>query len=263
LDMKTKCTPDPEGKDAIEAGEMDALFKRMIRKAESENMQPTVLSRPNPKNGEPTTPCEGDITNPCNAQIGPWVLTLENFITPEEISSLLSWGSKMGYERSQAGDEIVSARTSAHAWCVDDCMEDPIVTKVRQRIVDVTGISENNYECLQLLKYQPGQYYKPHNDFIEKHVRLSPGPRLLTFFIYFNEVEKGGGTRFPKLNGLTVEPKQGRVLIWPSVLDENLYMEDAQTMHEAMAVEAGEKYAANAWIHTRDFQTPFKLGCPS
>jgi len=270
LELKNKCRLDPEGKDAIEAGGMDALFERMVRLADFSNWQPTVLSRPTKKiemNADNTytsiLSCEEDVTNPCNAQIGPWVITLENFITPEEISNFLKWGADIGYERSQAGDEIIEARTSSHAWCNDDCFDDAIVKSVRQRIVSVTGIPEENYECLQLLKYEPDQYYRPHNDFIEKHVDHAHGSRLLTFFIYFNEVEKGGGTRFPRLDGLTVEPRQGRVLIWPSVLDRDLYREDGRTTHEAMPVEAGEKWAANAWIHTRDFQTPFAAGCPS
>lgn len=158
----------------------------------------------------------------------------------------------------------------------------------------MTGIPEQNHESLQLLKYEPGQYYLPHNDFIEAHTTQSHGPRLLTFFVYFNEVEGGGGTRFPKLNGLTVEPKEGRVLIWPSSMDDDLMKDDRRTDHEAMAVTKvsvgqqfflfipvtillttqhshyhfwsptkGEKYAANAWIHTRDFQTGFAAGCPS
>ena len=229
LELKNKCGLDPEGKDAIEAGGMDALFERMVRLADFSNWQPTVLSRPTKKiemNADNTftsiLSCEEDVTNPCNAQIGPWVITLENFITPEEISNFLKWGADIGYERSQAGDEIIEARTSSHAWCNDDCFDDAIVKSVRQRIVSVTGIPEENYECLQLLKYEPNQYYRPHNDFIEKHVDHAHGSRLLTFFIYFNEVEKGGGTRFPRLDGLTVEPRQGRVLIWPSVLDQDI-----------------------------------------
>ena len=176
---------------------------------------------------------------------------LENFISDKEITTLLDWGSKLGYERSQAGDEVVEARTSSHAWCSGDCANDPIVTNVQTRIARVTGIPVENYECLQLLKYVVGAYYKPHVDFIEDHVKQSHGSRLLTFFIYFNAVKSGGGTRFPKLNlpgGLEVQPRPGRVLIWPSVLDSDLYKEDKRTEHEAIPVEEGEKFSANAWV---------------
>lgn len=146
----------------------------------------------------------------------------------------------------------------------EPCSSDPILKSIREKIEQVTGIPDRNYEHLQLLSYEPGQYYRPHNDFLDIHTQQSHGPRLLTFFIYFNEVEKGGGTRFPRLtDGLTVEPRQGRVLIWPSVLDSNLLREDRRTEHEAMEVIEGNKYAANAWIHLRDFQGPYDAGCPS
>lgn len=105
-------------------------------------------------------------------------------------------------------------------------------------------------------------FYTGHHDHIEYHSEQAHGPRLLTFFIYFNEVEKGGGTRFPNLNNLTVYPKKGRVLIWPSITDDGMWETEYRTLHEALAVEKGEKYAANTWIHIRDFQTPFIKGCP-
>ena len=259
LEKKLECAlKEGTEDDAIQVGGMDALFERMVRLADENNWQPTVLSRPAKKaidedgSSTPVLPCEDDVTNPCNTHDGPWVITLENFISDEEIQVLLDWGAKIGYERSQAGDEVVEARTSSHAWCTieEGCYDDPIVKSLRKRIAFVTGVPEENYECLQLLKYVEGTYYKPHNDFIVKHAEQKHGPRLLTFFIYFNEVTKGGGTRFPRINwpqGLTVEPKPGRVLIWPSCLDHDLYKEDKRTEHEAMKVVEGEKFSANAW----------------
>ena len=79
--------------------------------------------------------------------------------------------------------------------------------------------------------------------------------RILTVFFYLNTVEAGGGTRFPALNDLTVQPVRGRVLIWPSVLDENPDLMDPRTNHQALPVEKGIKYGANAWIHQRDYKT--------
>ncbi|KAL7534478.1 hypothetical protein ACHAXR_005903, partial [Thalassiosira sp. AJA248-18] len=124
LEMSKKCALDADGKDAIDAGGMDTLFERMTRLANDSNWQPTVLSRPTKTaeiNGDGTytsiLSCEEDITNPCKVNAGPWVITLENFITPEEIEVLLKWGATKGYERSQAGDEVVESRTSSHAWC--------------------------------------------------------------------------------------------------------------------------------------------------
>jgi prolyl 4-hydroxylase len=56
------------------------------------------------------------------------------------------------------------------------------------------------------------------HDYIGHHVVRQEGPRILTFYLYLNEVEAGGGTEFGKL-GLVVTPKTGRAVLWPSVLN--------------------------------------------
>lgn len=44
-------------------------------------------------------------------------------------------------------------------------------------------------------------------------LKREEGVRILTVFLYLNDVEEGGGTDFPKL-GITVEPKKGKAVIW-------------------------------------------------
>ena len=70
----------------------------------------------------------------------------------------------------------------------------------------------------------------------------------MTFFLYLSDVEGGGGTNFPDL-GITVEPKKGRALVWPSIYDAEPMISDRRMMHQALEVEAGTKFGANAWIH--------------
>jgi len=105
----------------------------------------------------------------------------------------------------------------------------------------------------------PGEYYKVHHD--QNSPRSSAwGPRLYTFFMYLSDVEAGGGTHFPQLN-ITVEPAKGRALLWTSVLDADPYERDDRTDHEAIAVTAGTKYAANYWLHMFPFRTHSDRGC--
>ena len=118
---------------------------------------------------------------------------------------------------------------------------------------DITKIPQTNQEYLQLLRYDEGQYYETHNDYIPHHINRQPGVRVLTFFLYLNDVEKGGHTRFPRI-GLAVKPKPGRAILWPSVFDEDPNKEDTRSDHEAMPVIKGIKYGANAWVHQRDYK---------
>ena len=92
--------------------------------------------------------------------------------------------------------------------------------------------------------------------------RAPQGVRLYTFFVYLSDVEQGGGTRFTDL-GITVTPKLGRGILWPSVLTNDLNAGDMRTHHEALPVEKGVKHAANLWQHLYDFKTPSRSGlCP-
>ena len=60
----------------------------------------------------------------------------------------------------------------------------------------LTAIPSQNAEHLQLLRYNVGEFYGDHHDFITDHLLRLPGPRILTVFIYLNTVETGGGTNF-------------------------------------------------------------------
>lgn len=82
----------------------------------------------------------------------------------------------------------------------------------------------------------------------------------MTVFFYLNDVEEGGGTNFPGLS-ITVQPKRGRALIWPNVMDQNPDAMDGRTIHQVLPVIKGVKYGANAWVHQRDFKTPSVNGC--
>ena len=69
--------------------------------------------------------------------------------------------------RSTTGEvkKIVStSRTSQNAWCTRECENLPLVRSVTQRIQAVTGVPHANYEQFQVLRYEEGQYYKPHHD---------------------------------------------------------------------------------------------------
>jgi prolyl 4-hydroxylase len=104
----------------------------------------------------------------------------------------------------------------------------------------------------QLLKYQVGQFYRRHHDFNPEELKRPQGNRILTFYIYLNDVPAGGGTKFNwigGLEGIEITPKRGRILIWPSVKDSDPTKMDRRMEHEALPVEEGVKFGANIWIH--------------
>lgn len=253
LDINIRCPLSEKGPDVWKPGDLNQLYANLTTQT-SEYYKPedvTILSRP---------------------PDGPWVVTIDNFVSEKEALHLIALGEKKGYGRSYGvgglredgtmSDQVISGRTSSNAWCQEECAEDETAIEISDRISNLTGVPADNHEHFQLLKYEVGQFYYTHHDYISVHAERQPGPRILTVFLYLNDVEEGGGTRFPTLNGgLTVLPKRGRALIWPSVLDEDPHMKDARTQHEALATIKGRKYAANAWLHQRNYRRAHLNAC--
>jgi prolyl 4-hydroxylase len=213
---------------------------------------------------------EGKLTIFSQPPEGPWVITLDDFLTDSQCQKLIELGRVRGYERSKdVGEKKFDGsfgaveskeRTSSNTWCVEECYEDEVTQSVLAKISNYTHIEDTNYEYLQLLQYKETQHYGNHHDYIDHHNQRPAGVRILTVFLYLNDVEEGGGTHFTDLD-ITVEPKRGRVLIWPSVLDTHPDEKDFKTHHEALPVKKGIKYGANSWIHQRDFKTPYRTNC--
>ena len=163
------------------------------------------------------------------------------------------------YDRSLAGDEVNPVRTSTQCWCYEPCLRDPRVRRVVERAHALTESSVRTSEYMQIVKYTEGQFYRAHHD--QNSASATPqGPRVLTFFMYLNQPEEGGATRFNDL-GIDVQPLAGRALIWPSMRADSPSLTDDRTRHEALAVQHGVKHGANLWIHLYDWKTPSKRGC--
>ncbi|GAX18249.1 prolyl 4-hydroxylase [Fistulifera solaris] len=225
----------------------------------------TVHSRPS---DEPST--ESSVV--VDKSLPPWVITFDNFLLPEECDALIALGYKYEYKRSQdvgaakfdGSHEGVQStrRTSENAWCSDHhgCRKEVLAVKIHERMSKVMGIPPENSEDLQMLKYEKGQFYRTHHDYIPHQKDRQCGPRILTFFLYLSDVEEGGGTNFPQLN-ITVMPKKGRALLWPSTYNAEPMVKDGRTSHQAMDVIEGTKFATNGWVHMYDYVTPQKKGC--
>mmetsp|Transcript_42281 Transcript_42281/g.104792 ORF Transcript_42281/g.104792 Transcript_42281/m.104792 type:complete len:435 (+) Transcript_42281:2-1306(+) len=233
-ELKVACNRHGEPGISGEPGGLEALFERATSEEFTE-LGPQVLSRT------------------------PWVVSFDNFMRPEEGAAFLEHCNS-SFERSLAGDQLSPVRTSHQCWCsAPACLNDTRVRALTERVAALVGIPSSHMEYAQVVRYEPGQFYRTHHD--QNSAPWSPqGVRLLTMFMYINDVEEGGGTRFTDLD-LTVKPRAGKAVLWPSVLDRNLSQEEPRTHHEALPPVSGLKFAVNLWIHQHDFKTPSRNGC--
>ena len=237
VNFKASCKRDPKEPPAAVAGTIDETFRRALEIYPE--YRPRVLHR------------------------DPWIVEFQEFLQPHEVDVLKKVAGH-NFERSLAGDGVTPVRTSSTSWCnVQHCLKDETIQTVRERISNLTRVPWENAEHLQVLRYHPGQFYREHHD--QNSPRYSAwGPRLYTFFMYLSDRDdtglEGGETRFTKLN-ISVTPKRGSAILWPSVHSDNPWETEDKTYHEAVTVSKGEKYAANFWIHMFEFQKMLQNGC--
>jgi prolyl 4-hydroxylase len=281
IDIKARCPARVDAEPALRPGDLNKMFERIVESAPGNRTLSETERRELLESGmteysvqvhsQPSTLPATETSSVLDKSLPPWVITFENFLTPEECQTLIDLGHEYVYERSEdvgavkfdgTHDGVRSdSRTSENAWCSSfaGCRSKEMPTLIHDRMSKVMQIPANNSEDFQLLKYEVGQFYKTHHDFIPHQVERQCGPRILTFFLYLSDAG-GGGTNFPKLD-MTIEPKQGRALLWPSVYDSDPLKKDPRMDHQALSVEEGTKFAANGWIHMYDYVSAQAEGC--
>ena len=110
---------------------------------------------------------------------------------------------------------------------------------------------ERQLETFQVLRYTDGDYFQPHTDGFEGPMTANgfvDSARLVTVFVYLNDVEQGGETTFhapTPFSRLQVRPRKGlAVLHFPTTLG---FEEDRRTEHEGVAA-IDEKWLFVTWI---------------
>ncbi|XP_066572969.1 prolyl 4-hydroxylase subunit alpha-2 isoform X2 [Amia ocellicauda] len=151
---------------------------------------------------------------------------------------------------------VANYRVSKSAWLEGE--DDPVIARVNQRIEDITGLTVETAELLQVANYGVGGQYEPHYDFSRRPFDSNlktDGNRLATYLNYMSDVEAGGATVFPDF-GAAVWPRKGTAVFW-----YNLFRSgegDYRTRHAACPVLVGSKWVSNKWIHERgqEFRRP-------
>jgi prolyl 4-hydroxylase len=120
----------------------------------------------------------------------------------------------------------------------------PFVHALNRRIAAATGTTVEQGEPLQILRYGPGQQYKPHLDAL-------PGmrnQRRWTALVYLNHDYEGGETAFVEA-GHVLRGRAGDLLMFENTLPGG--HPDPATRHAGLPVTTGIKLLASRWIRAR------------
>ena len=171
----------------------------------------------------------------------------EALLTPAECAYLMRvadplFRPSMVYDRlgREVRDTIRTSDGAGFNWL----LEDPAIHAMNRRIAAATNTNYKQGEALQVLRYSPGQEYRPHFDYLEG----VENPRPWTALIYLNDDYEGGATRFVN-TGLQVRGRTGDVLVFGNAASDGT--KEPLAEHAGMPVLAGTKYLATRWIRER------------
>jgi prolyl 4-hydroxylase len=128
-----------------------------------------------------------------------------------------------------------------------DLLASPTVLHaITRRIAVATGTVERHGEPFEVMRYAPGQQYRPHLDGAGRR----GNDRILTAIVYLNEDYEGGETAFTEL-GIKVRGRTGDMLLFRNLGDDGEV--DRDMRHAGLPVADGLKFIATRWIRQRPF----------
>lgn len=190
---------------------------------------------------------------------GPRIAQVDGLLSADECRLLVATSGPR-QERSRTVDPetglplAMEIRTSSDA-SFDPIVEDLAVRLVQLRMCTAARVGLLQAEHLTVLRYEPGQEYRPHRDYrplssIERD-RPEAGNRLRTICVYLNHVEAGGETEFP-IAGAQISPQPGRAVIFDNLFPDG--RPDPDSLHAGLPVVRGEKWLATLWLRERRYR---------
>lgn len=184
----------------------------------------------------------------------PRAALFDGLLTPSECHDLIRFAFDRGLKQSgvvddETGDNIEhQARTSTSVSLKRG--EIPLIAALEERLSLLTRWPADHAEGLQVLRYQPGQQYKPHFDAFRadlaggrRHLERG-GQRVATTVIYLATPVGGGETSFPTSN-LKFKPRVGGAVFFHDL--DPLGRIEPSSLHAGNAVTQGEKIVATYW----------------
>ena len=171
----------------------------------------------------------------------PLILYYHGIFSDRECDEILS--ANLKYVRAEVVREDITKceisknRTNSVSYEADDF-------RINLKISKLTKKELYNIENIQILKYEKGQEFKKHCDFLG-----IDNDRIATAITYLNDDFEGGETEFHKL-GVKIKPQKGSVLYF-----EYNESNKKKTLHSGNKVTSGIKYVASTWIREKEIKS--------
>jgi prolyl 4-hydroxylase len=173
----------------------------------------------------------------------PHVEVIEAFASPEVCDWLIHW-SRSRLQPSTAYDQQAGRSVATHFTASPEL--DFIATSLVHRIAAATGTTPTGREGMSVLRYQPGQAFEAHYDFLDPGLPdlaaklAQEGQRDMTFLLSLSDDFEGGETDFPRA-GARYKGRKGDAVVWRNVTPDGA--PDYDALHAGLPTANGEKWA--------------------
>ena len=185
--------------------------------------------------------------------------TIDNFMTSFECKRLIEIAKPHVVKSTitnndKEQDKKFRTSKTTHFQYIQKEEEKNFIKRMDEKICDALHLDISFSESTQLQSYQVGNEFKAHTDYFEKGTSSYKqhasryGNRTWTFMVYLNDVERGGGTFFSKLNK-RFYPKQGMAILWNNLYPNGTVNPD--TLHAGEPILKGEKNIITKWFREK------------
>lgn len=205
------------------------------------------------------------LPDPCSAiasfaMDNPRIQTIQSVLTQHECVELIGLALEKKPQLATVVDEVSGShehhqgRTNLSVHFVPQ--ENRLVSRLEQRISQLTKWPTTHAEGLQIQFYGQGQQYTAHFDWfsptsLEGLGRNElAGQRVATTVVYLQRPGRGGATRFPKV-GVSLYPQVGDAVFFRNL--DVFGQPDELTLHAGEPVKDGVKIVATYWQRERSF----------
>mmetsp|Transcript_156049 Transcript_156049/g.478905 ORF Transcript_156049/g.478905 Transcript_156049/m.478905 type:complete len:253 (-) Transcript_156049:504-1262(-) len=92
----------------------------------------------------------------------PLIVYFDTFMSEEEVAACEAEVSSLEFAKSKAGyGGNAQGRLSESAFCIHNCDSSDIVQKVQRRASNISGVPIENFDFMQALRYQEGNFLPP------------------------------------------------------------------------------------------------------
>ena len=185
------------------------------------------------------------------------IIIKENIIPPNNIEELMlltnntkdiTNATVINKDKEGGSEENLETRNTLWYAITEELaknLEQAVAQCFREHVAPRYNCQFKAYEPVQFLGYPPGGHYKGHNDGESFNYETRQWercmPRDISFLFYLNDQYGGGELEFGDL-GLTIKPKKGMMIAFPSY---------KEYVHKVHPVTWGHRYTLVSWVGTQ------------